>query len=62
MINNIQNYSYVQQEKMISELKEKLHCAIQKSIFNSDYINSKKLPTFYSNVIKMNVHNLKELS
>lgn len=40
MINNIQNYSYVQQEKMISELKEKLHCAIQKSIFNSDYINS----------------------
>lgn len=40
MINNIQNYSYIQQEKMISELKEKLHCAIQKSIFNSDYINS----------------------
>lgn len=40
MINNMQNYSYVQQEKMISELKEKLHCAIQKSIFNSDYINS----------------------
>lgn len=40
MINNIQNYSYFQQEKIISELKEKLHCAIQKSIFNSDYINS----------------------
>ena len=39
-----------------------LDCKKLVHVKHSDYINSKNLPTFNSNVIELNVHNLEELS
>lgn len=39
MINNNQK-NYVQEMNLFSELKEKIHCNVQKTIFKDDYINS----------------------